>query len=330
MGKRLYKAHEIGYLFYLDYLCINGFAHYVQGKIKEGRGSFDPINMEGTVHEKEALMAEIMVDQEKCNHDGICVAECPSQVLKMNPEDESPIPGDDFGEVCLKCGHCVAVCPAGAFSLEWLASEDCPPVKKELTLQLEQAEQFLRSRRSVRVFKDEPVERTKLEKLIDIACYAPSAKNEQPWHWVIIEDPAKVAQYDKLIVDWMRSQIKTNPEAAEALRLPRTVALWEKGVYKTLRNAPHLFIVHADENWGFGVEDSALALSYVELLAPTLGLGATWSGYFYRAYNLYPPLAEAVPIPEGQKVVGAMMVGRPKFKYHRLPLRNRPRVEWRS
>ena len=120
-----------------------------------------------------------------------------------------------------------------------------------------------------------------------------------------------------------------DPAGATSLKLPRTVQLWEKGLYKTLRNAPHLFIVHVDESWPFGPEDTALALSYVELFAPTLGLGATWSGYFYKAYNVYPPLAEAVPVPRGRKVVGAMMVGRPKFKYHRLPLRNRPKIEWR-
>jgi hypothetical protein len=44
---------------------------------------------------------------------------------------------------------------------------------------------------------------------------------------------------------------------------------------------------------------------------------------------MYPPLAQAVPVPKGQKVVGAMMVGRPKFKYYRLPKRNQLKVEWR-
>jgi nitroreductase len=179
------------------------------------------------------------------------------------------------------------------------------------------------------VFKDEPIEREKLEKLIEIGTCAPSAKNMQPWEWVVIENPAEVKKLDTMIVNWMRSFIKADPAGAASLKLPRTVQLWEKGLYKTLRNAPHLFIVHVDESWPFGPEDTALALSYVELFAPTLGLGTTWSGYFYKAYNVYPPLAEAVPVPKGRKVVGAMMVGRPKFKYHRLPLRNRPKIEWR-
>ncbi|MFO7740004.1 MAG: nitroreductase family protein [Desulfatiglandaceae bacterium] len=275
------------------------------------------------------MMKFIRIDLEKCNQDGICVEECPAQVLAISEENGYPIVVSDFKDACLRCGHCVAVCPTGAFALSWLSPSNCPPVEKALRLSAEQAEQFLRSRRSIRVFRDKRVEREKLEKLIEIATCAPSAKNAQPWAWIIIENPADVKKLDALIVDWMKSIIKEDPSGAESLRLPRTVHLWERGLYKPLRNAPHLFIVHVDENWPFGPEDTALALSYAELFAPSLGLGATWSGYFYRAYNLYPPLAEAVPIPKGRRVVGAMMVGWPKFKYHRLPRRNPPRIQWR-
>jgi len=271
----------------------------------------------------------IRIDEEKCNRDGICVAECPALVLIMHGKKEYPQAAPEFHETCLRCGHCVAVCPTGAFSLSWLAPEDCPPIHKELKLSPDQAEQFLRSRRSIRVFKDEPVDRSLLEKLIRIGTCAPTAKNMQPWEWIVVETPGEVKKLDAMIVDWMRAFIKADPAGAETLKLPRTVDLWEQGLYKTLRNAPHLFIVHVDETWGFGVEDTALALSYVELMAPSLGLGATWSGYFYKAYNAYPPLAQAVPVPKGRKVVGAMMVGRPKFSYHRLPQRKPPRIQWR-
>jgi len=274
-------------------------------------------------------MAQVIVDQKKCNRDGICVAECPAQVLGLEEADAFPRPTPDFDEVCLRCGHCVAVCPTGAFSLDWLPAEACPPVRAELAFSPEQAEQFLRSRRSIRVFKSEPLERAEIERLIDVACHAPSAKNMQPWSWIVIEDPSRMAELDEMLIDWVKSVIRTDPGVAQTMRFPRLVKRWEEGRYKMLRNAPHLIIAHVDRSWRYGVEDTALALSYLELFAPALGLGATWSGYFYTAYNAYPPLAQAVPVPEGRKVVGAMMIGRPKFKYHRLPNRNLPLVEWR-
>ena len=74
-------------------------------------------------------MAQVIVDHEKCNKDGICAAECPAQVLRIEKGDGFPEPTPDFDDVCLRCGHCVAVCPTGAFSLDWLRTEACPPVR---------------------------------------------------------------------------------------------------------------------------------------------------------------------------------------------------------
>jgi nitroreductase len=75
---------------------------------------------------------------------------------------------------------------------------------KELELSREQAEQFLRSRRSIRTFKEKPAERAKLEMLLEMACFAPSAKNSQPWHWTVVERPAEVRHLAGLVIEYMR------------------------------------------------------------------------------------------------------------------------------
>ena len=62
----------------------------------------------------------ITVDPEKCNRDELCVKACPTRVIQMTSPDEVPKPAADFEEYCLACGHCVAVCPTEAFSLDWL------------------------------------------------------------------------------------------------------------------------------------------------------------------------------------------------------------------
>lgn len=99
------------------------------------------------------------IDEQKCKRDGWCVDECPARIIQQRSADQVPAPAGDFDQYCLKCGHCVAVCPHGAFSLPWLKPEDCIPVRKELALSPPQAAQFLRSRRSTRTFKDTPVSR---------------------------------------------------------------------------------------------------------------------------------------------------------------------------
>ncbi len=59
------------------------------------------------------------------------------------------------------------------------------------------------------------MEREKLEKLLEIACFAPSAKNNQSWHWTVVENPVDVKKMAGMVIDWMRSIIKKHPQQAE-------------------------------------------------------------------------------------------------------------------
>ena len=273
-------------------------------------------------------MSGLTVDQDMCNQDGICAAVCPRHLIEMTPE-EYPAAGPDFAELCLKCGHCVAVCPQAALSLDWLQPEDCLDLRPELSLNQEQAAQFLRSRRSIRIYQDKPVERAKLEELLATAVHAASASNGQPWHWLVIQDRAEVKRMAGLVIDWMRQTIDQDPDLAQAFSMASLVSAWDSGQDRISRDAPNLILVHGDEGLFFGPEDCALALSYVELLAPTLGLGACWVAYLYYPSNLYPPLTKALGLPKGHRFYGAVLVGYPKFKYQRSPNRNPARVTWK-
>jgi nitroreductase/NAD-dependent dihydropyrimidine dehydrogenase PreA subunit len=277
----------------------------------------------------ESAMKVISVDRNKCNQDGLCASECPARIIVMDPKEGYPTPTADFKDFCLKCGHCVTICPNDALRLDWLDPESCPVIEKERRLTPEQAEQFLTGRRSIRTFKDKRVPREMLEKLLQVACSAPSAKNQQPWHWIVVQDPAEVRRLAGIVIDAMRIFMQADPEAATAMGFSRAVASWDQGYDRICRGAPHLIVGHADKNWIFGPEDTALALCLLDLYATTLGLGACWAGYVYKTVNAYPPLFEALGLPPGHLAFGAMMIGYPKFKYRRIPIRNRPKVIWR-
>ena len=117
-------------------------------------------------------MSRFTVDESKCRRDGICVAVCPVGILTYG-EGAPPAQAPGAEELCIGCGHCVAACPYGACALDTMPVEACPPVRPEWRLGPEQAEHFLRSRRSIRVYRETTVEPGRLERLIRVARYAP-------------------------------------------------------------------------------------------------------------------------------------------------------------
>jgi len=269
------------------------------------------------------------IDPEKCNRDGLCVEACGRGLIVMKEADAVPtLMADDEG-LCVNCGHCVAVCPTGALTHHTMRPEDCPDIRKELLINPEQAEQFLRSRRSIRSYMTKPVERDKLNKLIQISGYAPSAHNGRPVHFLIIEDKTEVRRLSGLVIDWMRGAIEETPALAKRFHFDRVVESWEARNDPICHSAPHLMIAHAAETARFAQVDCILALAYAELMAPTLGLGITWAGYVMAAASSYPPLMEALDLPKGHRCFGITMVGYPKLKFVRMPLRNPPAVVWR-
>ncbi|HEJ83700.1 MAG TPA: 4Fe-4S dicluster domain-containing protein [Desulfobacteraceae bacterium] len=274
-------------------------------------------------------MALITIDQTKCNRDGICAAECPGRIIEMDAKSGYPQPAADFEEICLKCGHCVTVCPTGALSLDWLGPDACRAIRKDWGVTPDQAEQLLCGRRSIRNYKEKRVPRPVLKKLVEIACSAPSAKNQQPWHWIVVEDPSEVRRLAGMVVEWVREVIRSTPKEAEAMGLLRVVASWDEGYDRICRGAPHVILAHADKNWAFSTEDCTLAMSHLDLYAAGMGLGTCWAGYFFKAVNAYPPLFEALGLPSHHLAYGAMMIGYPKFKYRLIPRRRPPRITWK-
>ena len=271
----------------------------------------------------------LSVDREKCKRDGICAAVCPMQIVELKTNEAFPTMIEGGDELCIRCGHCVAVCPHGAVSHEIMSTEQCPPLQKELILKPTQLEQFLKFRRSVRVYKKQQVERDLLTRLIEVAAYAPSGHNTQPVNWKVIYDGDEVQRLAGIVSDWMRSLIEEGSPLVAMLHMDRVLAAWDAGYDRICRGAPHVIVAHAPENERTAPAGCTIALTYLELAATAFDLGACWAGYFNAAANFWPPMAEALDFPEGHVSFGALMVGYPKFKYQRVPLRNEPKISWR-
>ncbi len=271
-------------------------------------------------------MSLIKVDYEQCNSDGICIEVCPLSLLTPDPEGRPQMrPG--VAAHCIGCGHCVAACPTGALdNRKNPLSEHAPlpqsmPDPKQMAL-------FLRSRRSIRRYKDEPIPREKMLKLLDIARFSPSGHNSQGISYLIVEGRENLKRVREIVIEWMREVVRLSPEVAKRYHMPEIIKSHESGEDRILRGAPHIIVAHAPSDLPPAPTSTALALEYVELYAPALGMGTCWAGYTQICAGQVPALPKFLRIPEGRQITGILMAGYPKYKYYRLPTRNQLQASW--
>ena len=274
-------------------------------------------------------MAFLTIDETKCKKDGICAAECPRGIITGGDGESFPQIAEAYENFCMTCGHCVAVCPHGALSVTGVDILDCPQIDRDLVPSWDQTEQFLRSRRSIRLFKDKVIDRETLEPLIALARYAPTASNAQNLHWTVIEGREKLAVLSQETINWMERVIEAQPDSPAADYFRPVVARWAAGYDGILRTAQTLIVPSAPEESANGLVDLSIALAYLELAALPLGLGTCWAGLLRGAMLATPRLAESMGLPEGHTWYYPMMIGYPKFKYHRLPERKPPVIHWK-
>ncbi|WP_110955422.1 nitroreductase family protein [Anaerosinus massiliensis] len=249
----------------------------------------------------------------RCIKCGLCIEECPVDVLKMGEKGPEEVADSN----CIACGHCVAICPKTAIDNKKTPLAQQVDMKDFPKLNPQQAEHFLRSRRSIRNYHDKPVPRELLSKLVNIARLAPTASNSQGISYVIIENKQLLEKSVELTIQMIeKSPVRHLLEVA-------ITGYRERGIDSVFRGAPNLIIAIADKNLLYAKNNAISCLTYLELFAPSLGLGTCWAGIFeHFAAIENSPLTNLFNIPEEKIVVGAVMVGYPKYKYRRLVDRN--------
>ncbi len=287
----------------------------------------------------------IRVDEERCARCGRCVVTCPQRVL-ANAENGGP-PGvdDEAAASCIRCGQCVAVCPAGAIALGGLGEGDfpasTPPPEPEAVLA------WLRGRRSVRVYREDPLPRKALTRLLEAARYAPTGHNARQVGCVaLLSESSRRALREGLLAFYRRIfRLAEGRGGRTLLRLwvgarglreiqeallsaRRAEARILRGEDPLFHAAPAILIFHAPASETAEV-DCALAASQATLLAPSLDLGTCYIGYASAALRRRPALARNAGVPEGDIPYIVLTLGHPAVCYPRwvprpeIPLRVR-------
>jgi coenzyme F420-0:L-glutamate ligase / coenzyme F420-1:gamma-L-glutamate ligase len=170
---------------------------------------------------------------------------------------------------------------------------------------------FLRSRRSIRSFKDESIPDSVVDRMLLTAIHAPSAHNLQPWRFVKIQDLAVKHKLGAVFTNKMRADLLTS--GSEEIEIESRA----KRSLIRLTEAPLVILLCRDiasvkgpapEEHTMAIQSVALAGLQLLLAAHAEGLGGSWI-----CWPLFASLEtiNALSLPESWQPQAMFFIGHP-------------------
>lgn len=141
---------------------------------------------------------------------------------------------------------------------------------------------FLKCRRSVRTFQNKNITKKTLEQIVEVARFSATARNLQPWEFVVVTDKNK---------------------------LSRLAELAENG--KFIAQAAACIAVFSIDTKYF-LEDGSAATCNILLAATALGIGSCWIAGDKKPYC--PQVSVLLNAPVGMKLISLVALGYPQEK----------------
>ena len=156
--------------------------------------------------------------------------------------------------------------------------------------------EVIKNRRSVRAYKDEQVEDEKIEKILEAAIMAPTARGEAPWHFTVVQNKEVLEDINSSVHSILSN---SGDEFLEAIA--------ESDV-NVMHNAPTVVFVSAKSDATNMQADCSAAIENMLLAAEGLDIGSCWLGlvaiYFSVEENL-----KKLHIPEGYTPLYGVALG---------------------
>ncbi|HET7733592.1 MAG TPA: nitroreductase family protein [Paludibacter sp.] len=165
--------------------------------------------------------------------------------------------------------------------------------------------ELVQSRQSDRSYLDKPVEKEKIERILEVARLAPSACNAQPWKFIVVTDPEKRMQVADATANKLLSMNHFSKQAPVQLVLVEENANFTStvGGWATNKHYPHI--------------DLGIVASHVCLAATDEGLGSCIIGWCDEK-----KVQKALDIPKNKRVMLVILLG-----YSNQPPREKKRKE---
>ena len=146
----------------------------------------------------------------------------------------------------------------------------------------------IKTRRSVRKFKETQIDRVDLEEILTAGLFAPSARNTQNWQLTVVQGEEKLSGLHKVVAG-----VIGNPD------------------YHRFYNAPTLVLVSTPSDYIHGPFDSSVVLENIFLAAHSLGIGSVWINQLQDISDnpeVRTVLSE-LKVPENHRVYGCAALG---------------------
>lgn len=157
----------------------------------------------------------------------------------------------------------------------------------------------IRNRRSVRKFAPGQIKEVELQAILEAGCFAPSAHNDQPWHFTVV-------QKKELIDEMSRKTIAIM--ALSEVEWVRKMAAREG--YHLFYHAPTVIVVSGRNDAMSPLVDCSAAIQNMLIAAEAVGVGTCWIGLVRHLFGKREELAP-LALPQGYTPHYAVCLGYP-------------------
>jgi nitroreductase len=278
-----------------------------------------------------------------CRACGICGDVCPRHIPETIDDGEikRTVISSQRVHLCIACGHCVAVCPHDGIQVDGRSSGEYAPVK-ELRMTDDQFLTLVQGRRSVRRYKNKPVPRGIIGRIIEAAHSAPTASGKSSTGVIVIDSPQTLERFSRLIYplyENLEAGLK-NPIARffiqrragkKRVRTLRQFVMpgmhWYIRWYREgksneiLRDCPAVILFHSPVNEPVAAENCIIVAFHAILMAHVLGIGTCFNDIIPPACNRVLEIRELLGLPDEREVYASVTLGYPRYRYKRVPPR---------
>ncbi|MBI2060945.1 MAG: nitroreductase family protein [Nitrospirae bacterium] len=215
---------------------------------------------------------------------------------------------------------------------------------------VEEIGRLIRSRRSVRLYERTPVPEETIRKIIDLAHWAPSGMNAQPWKFVVVRDTEMIDKIRAVTLKGMDLCLKTFTRKEFRWRFLKLLfRIFDPGLFKTMdprilqgmrsicesksadtyHKAPVLILILGNKRAQTWLEDCSAATQNLALAAHAMGLGSCWIG-FAKFIKYSPNMMKKLRVPRGWTIASVSTLGYPwqGTAYDQPSDRKEPEISW--